>query len=265
MIYFTINLLILAAGYIVFSKINIRNKILGWKSNGTLRPGSKTISVMCAAAFGTGSWVLYGLLRAVIPALALGMLPAIGIYAVIDMTGRFREDKEMKQITFFLMTMTKWSGVKNDLVYCLKKTDEIGMKNPMGKMVKTTLARIYGGMDSVSALRLLEKESYGEDLRYLIRNIKFSAEKGGNLQSLFKGMEEQYFKIDEEFYKRKISTIRDRTAVYGTIVMVITAGLWFIGGNPVARQFYLGTPQGSLLLGLFVLAFAAAVLLILKR
>ncbi|MFO7612243.1 MAG: hypothetical protein R6W99_07155, partial [Clostridia bacterium] len=178
---------------------------------------------------------------------------------------RVKEEKEAGQITFFLMTMSKWSGIKNDLVYCLKKTDEAGLGNPIGRMIRTTLGRIYSGMEPSSAFGLLENEVYGEEMRYLVKNIRFSAEKGGSLQDLFKGMEEQYFKIDEECFKRKISTLRDRLAVYMTILMVMASGIWFIGGNPAARQFYTGTFQGNMLLLGFVVLFAASVAFVLGK
>ena len=117
----------------------------------------------------------------------------------------------------------------------------------------------------VSAFSLLEKESRSEDFRYLIKNVRFAAEKGGNLQMLFKGMEEQYFKIDEEFFKRRISTLRDRVAVYFTIFLVIGTGIWFIGNNAVAKTFYMGTVNGNLLLVAFVLMFGAGILVMMKR
>lgn len=263
--YFLINLCVCSIGYIVFSKEDIKNRIMGVKRTGLGRPGKKTIAVMCFTVYIVCSYIFYKFLGEIVPGIILAVLPSILPYVVNDIISRFREDRETRQITFFLLTMAKWSGVKNDLIYCLKKADETKLRNPMGKMIKTTLGRIYSGMDSVTALALLEDEVYGEELRYLVKNIKFSAEKGGNLQKLFKGMEEQYFKIDEELFKRRISTLRDRMTVYMTIFVVIAMGILFIGKNPAVRQFYIGTSQGNMLLALFILLFIAAVLLILRK
>lgn len=265
MIYFSIYLILCLGAYIVFNNISIKSRILGFWEIKSKRIDKKAVLLICLLVFLIFSWIFYGLLERISPAAALGMLPAVAIYSMADLAGRYMEDREIKQITFFLMTMAKWSGIKNDLVYCLRKTDEINMKNPLGKMVRTTLGRIYSGMDTVSAMELLEEETYGEDMRYLVKNIRFSAEKGGNLQKLFTGMEQQYFKIDEEYFKRRISTLRDRAAVYITIIMVVAAGIWFIGGNPVARQFYMDTLFGNLLLGLFSLVFVLAIVFVLRK
>ena len=265
MIYFLIYLVLFFIGYIVFYNIKVKDKILGWKNSGQKRLSKKGAIFLCFAVFLMTAISFSIFIKSIMAAIALGLLPVIGVYSLIDITERYWEDREMKQITFFLMTMAKWSSVKNDLVYCLKKTSESNMKKPLGTMVTTTLGRIYGGMTPGAAFGLLEEESRSEDFQYMIKNIRFAAEKGGNLQKLFKSMEEQYFKIDEEYFKRKISTLRDRIAVYVTIFMVIGTGIWFIGNNSVAGTFYLRTLNGNMLLIAFVLVFGAGIMVMMKR
>jgi Flp pilus assembly protein TadB len=252
-------------GYIIFYNIKIRDRILGWRNAGSKKLGNKETALIGFAVYSVAGIIFTGLLKSLVAALSVALLPVIGIISVIDITGKKLEDREMRQITFFLMTMAKWSGVKNDLVYCLKKTNETNMKKPVGSMVKITLGRIYGGMTPAAAFGLVEKEAHSEDMRYLVKNIRFAAEKGGNLQKLFKGMEEQYFKIDEEYFKRKISTLRDRIAVYLTIFMVAATGIWFIWNNPVAKTFYIHNPNGNLLLMVFVIIFGTGVMVMMKR
>ncbi|MCD6322291.1 MAG: type II secretion system F family protein [Clostridiales bacterium] len=265
MIYFLIYLILFFIGYIVFYNIKVRDKILGWKNSGQKRMSKKGIIFLCCGVFLVSTVSINIFVNSIIAAIALGLLPVIGVYSLIDITERYWEDREMKQITFFLMTMAKWSSVKNDLVYCLKKTSESNIRKPLGTMVTITLGRIYGGMTPGAAFSLLEEEARSEDFQYMIKNIRFAAEKGGNLQKLFKSMEEQYFKIDEEFFKRKISTLRDRIAVYVTIFMVIGTGIWFIGNNSVAGTFYLRTLNGNMLLMAFVLVFGAGIMVMMKR
>lgn len=265
MIYFLIYLLILLGGYIIFNNIRIRERILGWKNAARKSIGKKGKILLNSVVFVMSFVLFYFLMKSVIAAAAAAMLPVIGIYSLLDIFDKYYEDREMKQITFFLMTMAKWSSVKNDLVYCLKKADDTRMKKPLGAMVNTTLGRIYGGMTPTDAFGLLEKEAKSEDMRYLVKNIRFAAEKGGSLRNLFKGMEEQYFKIDEEFFKRRISTLRDRMTVYFTIFAVAGTGIWYIGNNPVARTFYMRSFNGNLMLVLFVLVFGAGILVMAKR
>lgn len=265
MIYFLIYLILFFVGYIVFYNVNVKDKILGWKNSERRRLSKKAMFFLNCAVYAASLLLLSLVMDSIIAAMAVAGLPVIGVYAIADITDRYWKDREMKQITFFLMTMSKWSSVKNDLVYCLKKTGETNIKKPLGAMVGTTLGRIYGGMTPVSAFRLLEKEARSEDFRYLVKNVRFAAEKGGNLQKLFKGMEEQYFKIDEEFFKRRISTLRDRIAVYFTIALVVGTGIWFISSNAAARTFYMNTFNGNLLLLSFVLVFGAGILVMMKR
>lgn len=264
MIYFFLYLVLFMAGYIVFYNIKIRERILGWKNLKHIRLGKTGVVILNLMVFSISFFLFYILLKSVVASAAVAFLPVIGVFSLIDIIDKYWEDREMKQITFFLMTMAKWASVKNDLVYCLKKADETSMKKPLGVMVNTTLGRIYGGMAPTAAFGLLEKESRSEDLRYLIKNIRFAAEKGGSLRNLFKGMEEQYFKIDEEFFKRRISTLRDRMAVYFTIFAVAGTGIWFIVSNPIARTFYLSSFKGNLMLMMFVLVFGTGIMIMTK-
>ncbi len=265
MIYFAVNLLILFILYLLLTKINILHKITGFGKRLQMNYDSK-IMVSAGAAVFILSFLVFGiLLKSTAAAISVSIIPAFCVYGALDMITRARQGREAGQITYFLMTMAKWSAVRNDMVFCLRKTVEAGLEKPVGTLIERTLGRINGGMDIIKAFSLLEKESSSEDMRYLSRSIRFSAEKGGNLQKLFTGMEQQYFRIDEETFKRKISTVRDRGAVYLTVMIVIATAFWFMFSNPTAGEFYLSTEFGNYLLMAFSAVFAAALMFMAGR
>ncbi|MBN1622995.1 MAG: hypothetical protein JXN10_02785 [Clostridia bacterium] len=265
MIYFTANLLIISILYILMTNTDILHKITGYKRSLRVAFDKRMVLSTSAVSFVLSFIIFSIILGSTAAALSISIIPAFCVYGAFDMISRARQSREAGQITYFLMTMSKWSAVRNDMVFCLKKTTEAGIEKPVGVLLERTLGRINGGMDIIRAFSLLEEESSSEDLRYLSRSIRFAAEKGGNLQKLFTGMEQQYFRIDEETFKRKISTVRDRGAVYLTVIIVIATAFWFLLSNPTAGEFYLYTSFGNYLLMAFSAVFATALIFMTGR
>lgn len=260
MILFPFNL---ALGLFVFAVIfgkgiveSLKSMVKPWRGlpaeSAAIRTGA-VVFIICSATVSI-------LAKSICLGAAAATIPAVAVHSVFKLVQGYIEKRETGQITDFLTGMAKWSCVKNDLVYCLDKTHKNGLKGPLGKLIENALIRIYSGMDVVSAIGLMEREAACDDMRYIARNIGFAAEKGGDLKKLFKGMEEQFFMMEEEYFKRRISTLRDRGAAYMMMAMVMAAAIWFIGGNPAAREFYMGTTDGRLLILVFSLVFGAAVL-----
>lgn len=262
MIYFTINMALCLVGIAIFKEINIRHKLMELRKPFIKLPSKTTIIIICLFVYILAFIIISEISGNKTLAVAIGIFPAAVMFSALDLFSRFMEKRETSQITYFLMNMAKWSCVKNDLVYCLDKTNSSGIRGPMGKLVKNALGRIYTGMDISAAIQLMETEALSEDMRYLARNIRFAAEKGGDLRKLFKGMEEQFFMIDEEYFKRKISTLRDRMAVYLMMIMVLVAAIWFIASNPVAQEFYTGNAIGQIILVCISIIFGGAVVFV---
>lgn len=265
MILFMSNLILILGGFIIFKNVNLRQKIIGY---GRRLPkiNIKTKAVILAFIVFIGSFILINtLFRNIIFSTALSLLPAFAVYAVMDVVGRMQGQREKSQITSLLTSMAKWSSVRNDIVYCLGKTIETGIENPAGTLIAKAMGRINGGMDIIMAIRHMESECKSEDMKYMFRNIRFAAEKGGNLRKLFTSMEKQFFMMDEEFFRRKISTSRDRTAVYATVLMVIASAVWFLAKNPTAGEFYINTGFGNSLLLIFSIVFSVALMLMFRE
>jgi Flp pilus assembly protein TadB len=220
---------------------------------------------MALGAF-IGSFILIHILfHNIIISASIALLPSFALYAVTDVVFRMRKQQEKAQITRLLTSMAKSSLVRNDMVYCFGKTLETGIEKPTHTLIEKAVGRINGGMDIILAIRHIESECKSEEMKYMFRNIRFAAEKGGNLRNLFTSMEKQFFMIDEEFFKRKISTSRDRTAVYFTVLMVIASAVWFLVKNSTAGEFYIHTGFGNSLLLIFSIAFSLALVLMFRE
>lgn len=225
----------------------------------------RRILAVCAGVFLISVTLLEPFFPSLFPSLSLSLVVALVPYMGYDMFVTYSREKEQKQIVALLMVLSKWSCVKNDLVFCLRKAERAGLKKPVQGMLSRGMVRIDRGMDISRAIHMMEEESRGEDMRYMIRNIRFSGEKGGNIAGIFRQMEEQFFRMNEESYKRKISTFRDRMFVHFSMLMVLWVGFHLVSQNPSASVFYLETSLGNVLVGIFALLFLACNLLYLKK
>jgi len=209
--------------------------------------------------------LIYTIIKNPLASILISFLPSIIPYIIYDVIYQYNMEKEQKQVTMLVALLSKWSLVKNDLIFCIKKVGESDIKNPIRKLMSETYIRINSGMSTEKALHQLEKEAFGDNLKYLVKNIKFSAKKGGNLVTLFKNAEEQYFKIDEELFKRKISSYRDQITIYVVMVFVLLIGVWFISRDSSVYMFYLQTSLGQNLIGVFCVMYCLGVVLTVKK
>lgn len=200
----------------------------------------------------------------VITSFCIALMPSAIPYLAYDLYKSFVNVKEKEGITGLLMILTKWSAVKNDAVYCLQKANQAQLAKPIGGYINDACIRLEKGMSVPEALCACEENALSEELRYVIMNIRYAYEKGGSLYSIFKNMESQFFKIDEENFKRKINTSQDKYAVYISIGLVIATFYILVLNNENFKDYYLNTHSGIFLLGLFAFLFFIGVIIMIK-
>ncbi|MBN2851545.1 MAG: type II secretion system F family protein [Clostridia bacterium] len=221
--------------------------------------------IVCFVFYVSSGIMIFLFINNILAAFLISFIPGIIPFLIYDIIYSYLLEKEQKQVTELIMTLSKWSGVRNDLIFCFKKACESDLRNPIKKLINTAYVRINSGMNIDRALLKFEQEAFGENLRYLIKNIRFSAKKGGNLSKFFRNAEEQYFKIDEEMFKRKISSYQDQMTIYAVMVAVLVIGFWFISQDSRVYSFYLETRTGQNLIGMFCLMYCIGVYLTVKK
>ena len=195
----------------------------------------------------------------------VSLMPSSLPYLMFDIYKNSLLKKEKEGITGLLMVLTKWSSVKNDAVYCLQKANESSLKKPIGKYIRSLCIRLEKGMSVSDSLISCEKDALSEELRYVFINVRYAYEKGGSLYSIFKNLENQFFKIDEENYKRKISTSTDKYAVYISIILVMFTFYLIVLNNDYSKKYYFNSTLGIYILGIFSLLFFIGVLIMAKK
>ncbi len=264
-----VTLLINATIFCFFYVLSVRKELAKfwttYMSQKRKTPSIKQLMIICVTIYGISVVSITLSLQNLLASLMISVLPSLFPFIIFDIYKKYQTNKEQQQVTSLVMVLSKWSLLKNDLIYCLKKASYSDLKNPVKAKIQTAYLRINTGMAIDQALNLLEEEAFGENLKYLVKNIRFSAKKGGDLSALFKSTEEQYFAIDEELFKRKISSFRDQITIYCLMLFVIVMAVWFISNDSRVMAFYFGTGMGQNFIGLFCLMYALATLLVVKK
>lgn len=224
----------------------------------------KIIIVLCMVIFVILGVIINKNLNNPVTSFCISLMPAFIPYLVYDLIKSSVFTKEKEGITSLLMVLTKWSAVRNDAVYCLQKTDETKLSKPIGGYIQDICIRLEKGMSVSEALIACEKTALSEELRYVLINIRYAYEKGGSLYRIFKSLENQFFKIDEENFKRRINTASDKYAVYISIIMVMATFYMVVLNKGQSSRFYLNTDTGMILLGVFAGLFFIGIMIIAK-
>ena len=154
--------------------------------------------------------------------------------------------------------------MREDIFYAFEKAVESGITDPLKNYIYEMVIQVKSGVDPLEALDILQLKVGNSQFKDFIYNIKQNVKYRGDIRSLLASLEEQFYKIEEEFNRRKISTFTDRVAVYSIMVGVLGLGYYFIKSNARVEAFYLGTIEGKGLLTLFCMLYFAGILLTFK-
>jgi hypothetical protein len=116
--------------------------------------------------------------------------------------------------------------------------------------------QVTRGIEPVEALEILQMKVDNPQFRDFVINVRQNLKYRGDIRKLLAKLEDQFYKIEEEYNRRRISTYRDRLLIYFVMFAVLFAGFVFLRMNPQVESYYLKTFAGKSLLTLFSLLYA---------
>lgn len=175
---------------------------------------------------------------------------------VLDIMSKYNSEKVRKKLAGFISVLNRWCAVKEDIFYAFEKSIESGVGEPLKTYIRDAVIQVNRGVEPMEALSMLEMKVDNPQFKDFIVNIKQNVKHRGDIRKLLSNLEEQFYKIEEECNRRKISTYKDRIIIYFIMVLVLVVGYTFLNINPEVEQFYLTTDLGKLLLMFFCLLYA---------
>lgn len=196
----------------------------------------------------------------------LGFLPSSAVFSallsmtplfLLDLLVRYNSEHIRRRLAEFISVLNRWCSVKEDIFYAFEKSVDSGIGEPLKTFVRDMVIQVRRGIEPSEALEILQLKVDNVQFRDFIVNVKQNIRHRGDIIKLLTNLEAQFYKIEEEYNRRKISTYKDRVVVFCVMFAVLFIAYIFIKSNPAIEQFYFTTANGKLLLTVFSLLYAA--------
>jgi Flp pilus assembly protein TadB len=174
----------------------------------------------------------------------------------LDLMGRYNSEKIRRKLAEFISVLNRWCSVKEDIFYAFERSVESNIGMPLKIFVRDMVIQVDRGIDPLEALDILQMKVNNAQFNDFIINIKQNIKHRGDIRKLLTNLEGQFYKIEEEYNRRKISTNKDRMILYCVMFVVLFIGYYFLKFNPKVEEFYLRTLRGKELLTFFSILYA---------
>lgn len=196
---------------------------------------------------------------------ALGFLPSAIVICLLfsmvplfllDLLARFNSESVRRKLAEFISVLNRWCSVREDIFYAFEKSVDSGIGEPLKTFIRDMVIQVSRGIEPSEALEMLQMKVDNIQFRDFIINVKQNIKHRGDIVKLLTNLEAQFYKIEEEYNRRRISTYKDRILIFCVMFAVLFLAYFFIRSNPDIERFYLLTIKGKLLLTLFSILFA---------
>jgi len=192
-------------------------------------------------------------------AVVLSGLFALIPFFVLDLMGRYNSEKIRRKLAEFISVLSRWCAVKEDIFYAFEKSIDSGIAEPLKSFMRDMTIQVRLGVDPAEALDMLQLKVDNIQFRDFVVNIKQNIRFRGDINRLLANLEAQFYKLEEEYNRRKISTYKDRLLIFVLMICVLLIGYFFFRFNERVEQFYLSTFEGKTLMAIFIMLFAFGV------
>lgn len=182
--------------------------------------------------------------------LCIGILSSAIVFVGLDMVTKYNTEKIRKQMAIWIATLNRWVDIKEDVSYILDKS-VLGTPEPLKSHIKECVIQMNTGINKYEALDILSSKIDSEQFKDFVLNLKQTLKHRGNLKALLNNLEEEFYMLEEEYARRKITTFSSRLRTYVLMAFVLIVGFAFLNMNLEVRAFYMETDTGKLLLTLF--------------
>lgn len=216
-----------------------------------------TLILLCLLIFAAVFGPIYRALLFFPSTLIISMIFSLLPIFILDLMCRHNSEKIRRKLAEFISVLNRWCAVKEDIFFAFEKSIDSNIGMPLKTFIRDMVIQVEHGIEPLDALEILMMKVDNAQFKDFIINIKQSVRYRGDIRRLLTNLENQFYKIEEEFNRRKISTYKDRMLIYIVMFAVLFTGYWFLKLNPHVEEFYMCTFEGKTLLVFFCILYAS--------
>ena len=182
---------------------------------------SKLLIAICLISLMLIIAPIAGTIKFLPSAIIIALLFSLWPIAVLDIMGRYNSARIRRKLSSFISILSRWCAVKEDIFYAFEKSLSSGIEEPLKSFIKDMVIQVKRGIEAEKALEMLQMKVTNSQFADFIINIKQCIRSRGDIRKLLGNLEDQFYKIEEEYNRRKISTHKDRIVIYIVMVAVL--------------------------------------------
>ncbi|MCL5069605.1 MAG: hypothetical protein M1308_01700 [Actinobacteria bacterium] len=209
--------------------------------------------ILSVVTFGLVYSKLYHIPSSLSLAAIIFCVPFVGL----DMLSKYNSERVRKKLATFVAILNKWCDVKEDIIYIFENSIE-SVGQPLASFITDCIIQMKSGLNEYEALDIFSMKVDSEQFQDFVLNLKQNRKHRGKLKELLTNLEDEFFNLEEEYDRRKITTFGSRLRVYGLMVFVAAVGYFFMQFNSDVKHFYLQDEAGKLLMTVFFIIYFIA-------
>jgi Flp pilus assembly protein TadB len=207
-----------------------------------------------------GFWITYMKTYHIGFGIVFGVILSSFLFVLLDLRTKYLCEHIRNMMATWVSTLNKASDTKEDVIYILESSIETAQE-PLKSYIFECVVQMKNGMNSYDALDFLRKKIDSEQFKDFIMNLKQNVKHRGNIKKLIANCEEEFFTLQEEYERRKITTFSSRIRIYIMMVFVLAVGYFLIQLNPSVKEYYFNNPIGKwVMTGFLAVYFIAFVI-----
>ncbi len=195
--------------------------------------------------------------RSVALGISLACIASMAPLVVFEILRQYNFQHTRENIVHLLSLLGQWYVVTEDMMKCFEKVSEHQLSEPLSTYINDFVVQVHCGLEISQALDILNRKVESEFFSTFIVNIDQAMHNRGDVGIMLRNLEDEAYKLQEEFNRRKISTAHDKVVIFATMLSVLVIGYQFLILNEVTEYFYFHTFWGRTLVVCFSILYLA--------
>lgn len=187
----------------------------------------------------------------------IGLILAAIPLILLDTRAKYLSELVRKMMATWISTLNKAADIKEDLVFILEHSLSTAQE-PLKTYISECVIQLRNGLNESEVFDLLSMKIDSQQFKNFIINLKQNKKYGGNIKKLLSNCEDEFYALEEEYERRKITTFGARIRIYVMMIVVIVVAYYLLQINPDIRAYYLTDPIGKWLSTLYIIVYFIA-------
>lgn len=215
-------------------------------------------SLVLGVIFGIISYRAFLIEGIAISGFCLGVLTPLQI---IEWVKFYRVQKIITELPTFFGILLRWAQINPDVIYCLGKLGESGLKSSIVPPFQAFLVMSQNGISSEKAFVKLESSVHMTILKHFTRSLETILKTRGDICLLLEAFEEEAYQLQMEETKRSSVQAQYKLLINGLSILSFFLIYMLLKTNKVLATFYVETLFGKTLLsGLALLVVSSFII-----